>query len=50
VEHYHRPEDGPGTLHTLESLQAHLHVPSIGCTEALADVDDRLVFPTAAAL
>jgi len=49
VEHYHRPEDGPWTLHTLESLQAQLHVPSIGCTVALADVD-RLVFPTAAAL
>jgi len=25
-------------------------VSSIGCTVALADVDDRLVFPTAAAL
>jgi hypothetical protein len=32
------------------NLQAQLHVPSIGCTVALADVYDRLVFPTAAAL
>ena len=50
MEPYHRQEDGPWTLHTLEGLQAQLHVPSIGCTVALADVYDRLVFPTAAAL
>jgi len=46
VEQYHRQEDGPWTLHALEGLQAQLHVPSMGCTVALADVDDRLVFPT----
>jgi Uma2 family endonuclease len=50
VEQYHRQEDGPWTLHTLQGLQAQLHVPSIGCTVALADVYDRLVFPTAEAL
>jgi len=45
VEPYHRQEDGPWTLRTLEGLQAQLHVPSLGCTVALADVYDRLVFP-----
>src|SRR6266849_5722369 len=45
VEHYHRQEDDPWTLHTLEGLQAQLHVPSIGCTVALAAMYDRLVFP-----
>jgi Uma2 family endonuclease len=50
VEPYHRQEDGPLTLHTLEGLEAQLHVPSLGCTVALADVYDRLVFPTAEAL
>jgi Uma2 family endonuclease len=44
MEHYHRQEDGPWTLHTLEGLQAQLHVPSIGCTVALADVYDRIGF------
>src|SRR5262245_11154630 len=50
VEPHHRQEDGLWTLHTLEGLQAQLHVPSLGCTVALADVYDRLVFPTAEAL
>jgi Uma2 family endonuclease len=45
VEHYHRHEEGTWTLHTLEGLQAQLHVSSIGCTVALAAVYDRLVFP-----
>ena len=45
VEPYHRQEDGLWTLHTLEGLQAQLHVPSTGCTVTLADVYDRLVFP-----
>jgi hypothetical protein len=45
VEHYHRHEEGTWTLHTLEGLQAQLHVSSIGCTVALAAVYDRMVFP-----
>jgi Uma2 family endonuclease len=45
IDHYHRQEDGTWTLRALEGLQAQLHVPSIGCTVALAAVYDRLVFP-----
>ena len=45
VEHYHRHEEGTWTLHTLEGLQAQLHVSSIGCTVALDAVYDRLGFP-----
>jgi Uma2 family endonuclease len=45
VEHYHRQEDGTWALRALEGLHAQVHVPSIGCTVALADVYDRIVFP-----
>src|SRR6266568_4433420 len=46
IDHYHRQEDGTWTLRALEGFQAQLHVPSIGCTVALADVYERIAFPT----
>jgi Uma2 family endonuclease len=45
IDHYHRQEDGTWALHTLEGLDAHLHLPSIACTVPLADVYERIVFP-----
>ena len=45
IEHYHRGPDDLWTLRTLEGLAAVLHLEQIGCTVALADVYERLVFP-----
>jgi Uma2 family endonuclease len=44
IDHYHRQMDGTWVLHTLEGLQARLPLETIGCTVALAEVYDRLVF------
>lgn len=44
VDHYHRQEDGTWVLHTLEGLDAHLHLDSIACTVPLAEVYERIVF------
>jgi hypothetical protein len=33
-------------VETLEGRDVHLHLPSIGCTVALADVYECIVFPT----
>jgi Uma2 family endonuclease len=49
IDHYHRQDDGTWALHTLEGLDASLHLASIGCTVPLADVYDRLVFPPSVA-
>lgn len=45
VEHYHRQEDDTWVLHTMEGLQGHVHLETIGCTVPLADVYERIVFP-----
>jgi Uma2 family endonuclease len=45
VEHYHRQEDGTWALHTIEGLQEHMHLETIGCTVPLAGVYERIVFP-----
>jgi Uma2 family endonuclease len=44
IEHYHRGEDGLWTLRTLEGLEAQLHLETIGCTVALAEVYERVAF------
>lgn len=46
IDQYHRTETGRWEVETLEGLDASLHLPSIGCTVALGDVYERLVFPT----
>jgi Uma2 family endonuclease len=46
VDHYHRQEDGAWLLRALEGLQARLHLETIGCTVPLANVYERIVFPT----
>jgi Uma2 family endonuclease len=48
IDHYHRTETGRWEVDTLEGLGAQLHLPSISCTVPLADVYERLVFPTSA--
>ena len=47
IDHYHRQEDGTWVLRALEGLQTHMHLGMIGCTVPLADVYERIVFPTA---
>ena len=47
IDYYHRQEDGTWVLRTLEGLQAHVHLGTIGCTVSLADVYERIVFPQA---
>jgi hypothetical protein len=47
IDHYHRQEDGTWVLRALEGLQTHMHLGTIGCTVPLADVYERIVFPTA---
>ena len=44
MDHYHRQAEGTWTLRALEGLQAQLHVPSMSCTVALAEVYERIVF------
>ena len=46
IDHYHRQEDGTWLLRALEGLQAHMHLGTIGCAVPLADVYERIVFPT----
>src|SRR5215510_13636992 len=46
IDHYRRQEDGTWALRALEGLQAHMHLETIGCTVPLADVYERIVFPT----
>ena len=46
IDHYRRQEDGTWILRALEDLQAHLPLGAIGCTVPLADVYERIVFPT----
>lgn len=47
VEMYTRQSDGTWTYQRVTGPDATLAVPSIGCTLKLADVYDRVVFPTA---
>jgi hypothetical protein len=55
IDHYQRTTTGSSTpqeqtrweLETLEGRDAHLHLPSIGCTVPLIDVYERIVFPQA---
>src|SRR2546427_3011686 len=47
IDHYHRQEDGTWVLRALEGLQTHMHLGTIGCTVPLADVYERIAFPTA---
>jgi Uma2 family endonuclease len=49
IDHYHRQEDGTWVLRALEGLQANMHLGTIGCTVPLADVYERIMFPTALA-
>ena len=46
IDHYRRQEDGTWVLRALEGLQAHMHLETISCTVPLADVYERIVFPT----
>jgi len=46
VDYYHRQEDGTWVLRALEGLQACIHLETISCTVLLADVYERIVFPT----
>ena len=48
IDQYHRTETGQWEVDTLEGLSAQLHLPSLGCTVALAAVYERLVFPARA--
>jgi Uma2 family endonuclease len=45
LDHYQRTTTGRWELETLEGLNAHLHLPGIGCTVPLAEVYERIVFP-----
>jgi Uma2 family endonuclease len=47
VEHYVRQADGNWLYGAAQGLDASLHLPSIGCTLALADVYDKVDFETA---
>jgi hypothetical protein len=47
VDHYQRTEAGRWEVEVLEGLEAHLRLPSIGCTVLLADVYERIVFAQA---
>ena len=46
IDHYQRTRTGRWEVEALEGLDASLHLPSIACTVALADVYERIVFPT----
>ncbi len=47
IDHYQHTPTGRWELETLEGLDVHLHLTSIGCTVPLADVYERIVFPQA---
>jgi Uma2 family endonuclease len=44
IDHYQRTTPGRWAFEILEGLDAHLALPSIGCTVPLADVYERLAF------
>jgi Uma2 family endonuclease len=44
IDHYQRTTTGRWEVETLEGLDAHLHLPSIRCTVALADGYERVEF------
>jgi Uma2 family endonuclease len=46
IDHYHRIEENRWELISIEGLAAHLHLGSMHCTLRLADVYDRIIFPT----
>jgi Uma2 family endonuclease len=46
MDHYHRVEQHRWELISTEGLEARLHLESMHCTLQLADVYDRLAFPT----
>ena len=46
IDHYHRVEENRWELVSTEGLAASLHLESIHCTLRLADVYDRIIFPT----
>jgi Uma2 family endonuclease len=46
IDHYHRVEENRWELIAIEGLGAQLHLESINCTLRLAEVYDRIVFPT----
>ena len=46
LDHYHRVEENRWELVSIEGLAAHLHLESMHCTLRLADVYDRIIFPT----
>jgi Uma2 family endonuclease len=46
IDHYHRVEENKWELVSVEGLEASLHLESMHCTLRLADVYDRIIFPT----
>ena len=46
IDHYHRVEQNRWELVSIEGLAAHLRLESIHCTLHLAEVYERIVFPT----
>jgi Putative restriction endonuclease len=49
LDHSHRLEDGTWAWRALAGLQAPVRLEPMGCTGALADVYERIVFPTTTA-
>jgi Uma2 family endonuclease len=46
IDYYHRVEENKWELVSVEGLTESLHLASIHCTLRLADVYDRIIFPT----
>lgn len=46
IDYYHRVEEHKWELVSVEGLEASLHLESIHCTLRLADVYDRIIFPS----
>lgn len=46
LEHFHRQSSGEWLYSLVKELESSLHLASINCTLQLADVYDRIVFPT----
>lgn len=46
IDHYHRVEENRWELVSIEGLEANLHLESIHCMLRLADVYERIVFPS----